>query len=79
MARFPRFIALENEDAALMEDDVSDEEVSEKESSDVESDEHNSSKKVLGEMKPLSEEAIAEFNNKIKRTGVVGTHRRIDR
>lgn len=79
MVRFPRFIELENEDAALMEDDVSDEEVSEEESSDAESDKHDSSKKVLGEMKPLSEEAIAEFNNKIKRTGVVGTHGRSNR
>lgn len=79
MVRFPRFIELENEDAALMEDDISDEEVSEEESSDAESDEHDSSKKVLGEMKPLSEEAIAEFNNRIKRTGVVGTHGRSNR
>ena len=62
-----------------MEDDISDEEVSEEESSDAESDEHDSSKKVLGEMKPLSEEAIAEFNNRIKRTGVVGTHGRSNR
>ena len=27
--------------------------------------------KVLGEVKPLSDESIAEFNAKIKRTGVV--------
>ena len=37
------------------------------------SDEENakSSKKVLGELKPLSEEAIAEYNARLKRTGVV--------
>ena len=28
-------------------------------------------KKVLGETKPLSDEAIAEFNAKLKNTGVV--------
>lgn len=37
------------------------------------SDEENakSSKKVLGDLKPLSEEAIAEYNARLKRTGVV--------
>lgn len=33
----------------------------------------NPTQKVLGETKPLSEEAIAEYNAKLKRTGVVGS------
>lgn len=40
-------------------------------SSDVEEDEEKPTGKVLGNIKPLSEEAIKAFNDKIKRTGVV--------
>ena len=54
-----------DDDSDLNDDD---EEESEEES---EEDAKRGNKKVLGETKPLSDEAIAEYNAKLKQTGVV--------
>ena len=54
-----------------------DEEIDEEESEEDEEESEEDSKpvkqtkKVLGETKPLSDEAIAEYNAKLKNTGVV--------
>lgn len=50
-------------------EEISDE--SEDENNNSDEEKPKSSKKVLGELKPLSEEAIAEYNARLKRTGVV--------
>lgn len=63
-----------------MENQSNNSSVEESEQSEDDIEEHTKStkkgeekrKKVLGETKPLSDEAIAEYNAKLKKTGVVG-------
>ena len=66
----------ENEDDSQdeeSEDDDNDLDDDEEEESEEESEEDvkKGNKKVLGETKPLTDEAIAEYNAKLKQTGVV--------
>ena len=65
------FYHVEEEDETLLESDEEEENQSEQLSSDVEEDTEKPEGKVLGNIKPLSEEAIKAFNDKVKRTGVV--------
>ena len=66
----------ENEDSNQFEDSYDDktDRSDEDEEDDDDNDENKSvkqAKKVLGETKPLTDEAIAEYNAKLKKTGVV--------
>lgn len=63
-----------------MENQSNNSSIEESEQSEDDMEEHKKStkkgeekrKKVLGETKALSDEAIAEYNAKLKKTGVVG-------